>query len=549
LGVLKFFEGTGDLVCVIATIKTPEGSLQKVVDGTSFSIGRAPDCVLSIPNAGISRLHALVTIKRGEIYLTDQESSNGTFLNGTKIEPKRLIHVKATDEIKLGLSDVILQLAAIEKHFKIDYIAESLLPNAEKDNLMELIKASNHKAQEIIASAQAQADHINQAAAEKARNTENQSLLKQEEIISSAQVEGQHLIAESKRKAAQILMENEDKAKESCQHIYEQADRIRKEAEAYFQNRVQQAEKSGSEIIEHHTKAALDVAEEIKLKAAQKTEAEIRQKLSSVTKDIELKSKILQDLEATCADYESKRKTEIEQEMMLLKEELQAQQIKQKTDFEAQYKREQELGAAVAAKQEQTLDLEIQNQRQQLAKITEDLYTANSMHVEVKTEFDELQAQLKNLKSNEADVVNSLNDKREQFKKAEGDLQTIKQQLDLQNEKFLTEKTSIEKQISDYQTQLNKSKVDFDVNLEKLNLESKKKIAQLEEDYKKTVRALEQQLILDKAEIHKKTTQYIDSEKASMDAYKTQLLQEKKELELAFTNTKKEFESRTNEFL
>ncbi len=176
MGVLKLFEGTGDLECVVATIKTPEGSLQKVIDGSSFSIGRAPDCVLSIPHAGISRLHVLITVKRGEVYLMDQESSNGTFINGTKIEAKRLTHIKPSDEIKLGLSDVTMQFVVLEKHFKTDYIAESLLPSHEKDNLLAVIKASTHKAQEIISAAQMQADHIAHVSAEKARNLENQTL-------------------------------------------------------------------------------------------------------------------------------------------------------------------------------------------------------------------------------------------------------------------------------------------------------------------------------------------------------------------------------------
>ncbi len=325
MGVLKLFEGTNELVCVVVTIRTPDGSLQKVVDGTSFSIGRAPDCVLSIPHAGISRLHVLVTIKRGEVYLMDQESSNGTFINGTKVEPKRLIHIKPSDEIKLGLSEVFMQFAALEKHFKVDYIAESLLPSHEKDNLQALIRASNHKAQEIISGAQIQADHISQVSAEKARNLENQTLLKQEEIISSAQVEGQHLVSESKRKAAQILLENEDRTKESCQNIYDQAERIRKEAETYFQNRVKEAETAGAEIIDHHAKLGQELVEDLKEKTTKKVEAEIRLQLATIISEIEEKTNYFKELQETCSDFELNRKNEIEAELNKLKDDLKAQ--------------------------------------------------------------------------------------------------------------------------------------------------------------------------------------------------------------------------------
>ncbi len=604
MGVLKLFEGTGDLECVVATIKTPEGSLQKVVDGSSFSIGRAPDCVLSVPHAGISRLHVLVTVKRGEIYIMDQESSNGTFLNGTKIEAKRLTHVKPTDEIKLGLSDVIMQFVVLEKHFKTDYIAESLLPSHEKDNLMALIKASNHKAQEIVASAQAQADHINQVATEKSRNLENQTLLKQEEIITAAQVEAQHFVAEAKRKAAQVLLENEEKAKASVQSIHEQAERIRKEAEVYFQNRVKEAETRGTEIIEQHTKLGQEVVEDIRQKTIQKAEAEVREQLSTVVKDIEDKSTYLKGLTATCDTYEQNRKKEIETEVNLHKENLLAQAEKEKnekfahieskiktleddyaarsssfekeysektskleaeyaakteeveaefkrlsTDLEERNKRAVEEAAAAIIQQKQLLDTEIQNQRQELVKLTADLNAINQQYTTTKSKYDDIQGVLQGLQNSEADIIKSLNEKRDQTKRYEAELQQIKTEVDAQQEKFVTLKNSTEAQIEDYQSRLSKLKTAFEGESQRLKKESEQEVAAYKEEFKKAKDEIDQQLKIEKGEIHKKTMDYMDSERARMDEYRSQMLREKKELDQTFDKTRKDFEAKTKEVI
>lgn len=68
--------------------------------GEVFTIGRAPECDLSIPSLWLSRSHAKI-VRRGDIYwLQDTCSRNGTFLNLRPIdEPAAL---DDGDEIRLG---------------------------------------------------------------------------------------------------------------------------------------------------------------------------------------------------------------------------------------------------------------------------------------------------------------------------------------------------------------------------------------------------------------------------------------------------------------
>lgn len=58
---------------------------KKPVDKDTLSIGREGDNDIHINNLAISRHHAEVSIDGGKFFIKDLDSSNGTFLNGVKI--------------------------------------------------------------------------------------------------------------------------------------------------------------------------------------------------------------------------------------------------------------------------------------------------------------------------------------------------------------------------------------------------------------------------------------------------------------------------------
>jgi len=63
-------------------------------------VGRDPgqcDIVISDPN--VSRVHAWVTVKKGEVVVIDRGSTNGTYVNNVKVEDAKL---KSGDVIQLG---------------------------------------------------------------------------------------------------------------------------------------------------------------------------------------------------------------------------------------------------------------------------------------------------------------------------------------------------------------------------------------------------------------------------------------------------------------
>lgn len=55
------------------------------------TIGRSRNCVLRIPDASVSSVHARLFFDRGDCnyYVTDENSRNGTYVNGKRVEDER----------------------------------------------------------------------------------------------------------------------------------------------------------------------------------------------------------------------------------------------------------------------------------------------------------------------------------------------------------------------------------------------------------------------------------------------------------------------------
>lgn len=68
-----------------------------------FSIGKMPGCVdCVLTDASISRLHARIEKQGEKIFLTDMNSTNGTYKNGLRMEPSETVEIEPGDEIRFG---------------------------------------------------------------------------------------------------------------------------------------------------------------------------------------------------------------------------------------------------------------------------------------------------------------------------------------------------------------------------------------------------------------------------------------------------------------
>ena len=65
-------------------------------------IGRDPTCQIRLPDPEVSRTHALLWIQRGILYIRDESTRNGTYLNELPIPPNRPIALSAGSQLRLG---------------------------------------------------------------------------------------------------------------------------------------------------------------------------------------------------------------------------------------------------------------------------------------------------------------------------------------------------------------------------------------------------------------------------------------------------------------
>lgn len=73
--------------------------------GESFLVGKKKDAVDGWLKArGISRIHGKLSREEGEYYLTDLNSTNGTFLNGGRLEVNEKARIRQGDQV--GFADV-----------------------------------------------------------------------------------------------------------------------------------------------------------------------------------------------------------------------------------------------------------------------------------------------------------------------------------------------------------------------------------------------------------------------------------------------------------
>lgn len=81
-------------------IETPDGQRQSVPLGGEITIGRAASAKIVAADASLSRVHATVWREDDDVWIADENSTNGTFVNGERIFGERKLN--DGDEVQLG---------------------------------------------------------------------------------------------------------------------------------------------------------------------------------------------------------------------------------------------------------------------------------------------------------------------------------------------------------------------------------------------------------------------------------------------------------------
>jgi len=127
-----------------------EGQLKqrcRMTPGMVIKAGRDLECDLVIEAQSASRFHADFTLNGQELVVVDRDSTNGTFLNGTRIMPRQSIHLEIGDQIRMGSAEVVVwNEAELPEEIK-QYLPESgrIVPQTIFVNLVDGLVLVNGK--------------------------------------------------------------------------------------------------------------------------------------------------------------------------------------------------------------------------------------------------------------------------------------------------------------------------------------------------------------------------------------------------------------------
>ena len=81
---------------------------KKIALTAKILIGRSPDCDIVIDNKLASRHHAVIQKIRDAYFIRDENSTNGTFVNGKRIPEGKYFKLSKGDKISIGTMNLVI---------------------------------------------------------------------------------------------------------------------------------------------------------------------------------------------------------------------------------------------------------------------------------------------------------------------------------------------------------------------------------------------------------------------------------------------------------
>jgi hypothetical protein len=110
------------MISVKLTYSTPDGPQEIAVDSSKLSFGRGSEAECRFPDDGLSRLHATIYRDGERVWIVDENSTNGTQVNGTAVPPVGT-PLKDGDLIRIG-HFTNLRVAVAEEIADTPHLAE-----------------------------------------------------------------------------------------------------------------------------------------------------------------------------------------------------------------------------------------------------------------------------------------------------------------------------------------------------------------------------------------------------------------------------------------
>lgn len=134
-------------MAILVTLSGPESGRQYSLEKTPVEIGRHARSDICLEAQAVSRHHARITTVEGKHYIEDLESSNGTYLNGTRVTSRQLFGER--DSLQIGPYTFVLRHAPVAMPKEDDLVIRAQV-NAKASDTGLIGEDPAHKLQVIL---------------------------------------------------------------------------------------------------------------------------------------------------------------------------------------------------------------------------------------------------------------------------------------------------------------------------------------------------------------------------------------------------------------
>ncbi len=414
---------------------------RRVIDRNPFLIGRSLEAALPIAEASVSRNHLMVKNKKGEVWISDQASTHGTFLNGEKIEANKWIKVEPKDFVRLGKTGVLLKFSAVERMVSHDFIeGHPDIPEIQKESILDVLDGARSDAEKLVRAARDIHDQVIHKAEGDAKAIEQAAEVREQELLAATETKvlqyKAKLLEEAQKEIAKLHEPAKAEAIAIKQRAEEEAGRLLNESRL-------QAKNEAEELISSAKKAAKEEVLALKSKA----KVEVEEERAKAKEEIDaLKSRVDEEVKKLRSNIQAEVKSlrsEAQEEVQKLKDQakldIESDRQKMMTEVHRQLAPlRQEKDSTLAKVEEAKKELkELQDLIQKQKKLAQDeiALEQDAARTALELEREEQELRLKTL----------ISDKTEEWERQKK-LKEETLQVDIQTKTFAFEKIKIQRE-------------------------------------------------------------------------------------------------------
>ncbi len=460
---------------------------QAYIKSENFVIGRAPECDLPIPTDVVSRRHLKITLEDDKIFVKDLGSTNGTYLQGERLEPHEKYEYKTGNRLYIDSGKKCsLRITAIFQRDSLDYDLEK--KGLELERKKQELKTKNRTGT---------VTHFNTQHGQEKENFLNQATDSVDNIFEnlvyiakSARFNKEKQIREAEKKSQELIEKAQEIAAQEKERLQQEANEVRTQSESEAKRIVGSAQSKAEKIL----KSAKDKLKEIE-KKSEETKNKAKEEAENLREDILLRAQ--------------NRHAEIIAEAKLKNEQLKDENVRFTKDIEEQSDKKDHLEEEISVlkkTQREHEEMTLQSKKsygEELSKLNALKSKVSDLESQRDEALQSLNEEIPRLKENRNDLVDEIAESKRKVGELEADFKNLLKSIEdnKQGAQEAQEKAAVAEKRLD---ELNEKVIEAEDNLFKLSKIKQQRNAEIDKEIESRLQAQEEKEKQADKEIQKK---------------------------------------------